>query len=175
MRWTIPAVLVFALVAGGCESEPVSPESAAGDLAFSKNAATSSVTGGGRVVYPPEEFGDFSETYGISARTRPGGTAEGMIEAHWRGDGTLVEAVKFHGDVTCLKVTGNSAWLGFTISRTDEPLGYPEGSKWLVKLVDDGAEDAVSYFYRTGVTCEAISPNFNPRLFAWTNGDLMIR
>ena len=180
MRVLVPAVVVSALFVTACESGPTDIQPLTPDAtAFARSAPTHSVTGGGTVVYdtdPGYEVGS-RESYGISARQRPDGSVEGMIEMHWPAPYDL----KAHGTVTCLNVEGNQAWIGFAISRTDQPDAFPVGSQWVFFVTDNGAgknsaPDQVSYFFRVAdaALCSTLSGPINTQ-FDWTNGNLTVR
>jgi hypothetical protein len=178
VRTANAVTLVCSLVVGAaCADAPTAPDQDPGPL-FSSNAPLSSVTGGGRVVYDPGAipgYPDYAETYGISARARPDGSVEGMIESHWPAP----YDVEFHGAVGCLKVVGNIAVIGYEVTRTDNDAGYPVGSRWVFRVRDDGTgpdTDAISYFYPVGNVgaCQTLNLTNTP-WFTWTDGNITIR
>lgn len=176
MRSSVAVIMLCSAILAAC-SEPTSPEAFDMGPAFSK-APVHSVTGGGRVDYTGvDNLPDgYTEMHSISARSRPDGSVEGQLESHWPAP----YDVKFHGAVDCLKVEGNTATVGFTITRSDNPT-FPKGSRWVFRIKDDGAQDAITSYGSIGLpalTCQTprVLEIFDTLpLFALTNGNFNVR
>ena len=176
MQTSIYFGIVSSLFIGACFTEPEG-EPEGQPVAVARNAPERSVSGGGRVDYDfaglPEGY---RETYGFSARQRPDGSVDGNIEFHWDAPYDL----KAHGDITCLNVQGNGAWIGFAITRSDQPEGFPVGAEVVFYVADNGSghaapADQVSFFF--GAPAQVCQYQDGPprALFDWTHGNVTVR
>jgi hypothetical protein len=175
MRSKLPFAIAstFALCAAACMTEP------GDDLGTSADelgrAPVHAVTAGGQVHYPhlggvPDGY---SEKYAISARQAADGTVDGQVEIEWDPPFDF----KAHGEVTCLNVQGQGAWLGVVLTHSDSPQ-FAAGTELVFFVQDNGAgndsEDAIS-FTADGPAdrCSEISGEAGD-LFAWT-GNVTVR
>jgi hypothetical protein len=115
VRNTLKA-LVGAILLSGVIVPTVSAES---------QAAVHSVTGSGLVHIPTDFFfpgsGSFYERFTISARQAPDGTVEGHLIVDAFSESRPVGHSMTVIDVNCLSVTGNTAYYGGVIVRTNDP------------------------------------------------------
>ena len=85
------------------------------------------VTGGGQLVGE-----DWTETYGITARSDADGNVSGQVEMH------IVGLPALHGNVTCLAVDGTSAWIGGMIQESQDEAIVPVGTQFWFRVQDNG-------------------------------------
>jgi hypothetical protein len=125
------------------------------------------VTGGGQLV-----GAGWTETYGINARLDAAGDVSGQVEMHIDG----LPAV--HGQVTCLAVDGNSAWIGGVVSHSQDETVVPAGMEFWFRVLDNGngnPPDRISTI-RLGLpaaTCNERRPVMVPWLLE--RGNLVVR
>jgi len=95
-----------------------------------------SSVGGGQLDLRALELAN--EIYGIVAKKDGNGNVEGqatVVGLHV--DDT--QLVNLHGDVTCLQVSGNQAWIGVTVTQsTAAPGPYSVGGSFWFRVQDTG-------------------------------------
>ena len=176
MQSFVRVIIASSFLVGACVSEPDDSDNLGSAGEAVSRAPQHSLTGGGRVDYDLDFLpSGYSETYGISARLRPDGSAEGNIEFHWDPPFD----VKAHGDITCLKVQGNAAGVGLVITRSDNP-AFPEGLELIFSVVDNGsghnAPDQISGFGGAPAeVCQDLDLGDGGGLFDWTHGNITVR
>lgn len=178
MRSSVIIGLGSSLIMGACFTEPVDdPDGDPDIVAVARNAPTHSVSGGGRVDYDLEGLPEgYRETYGFSARQRPDGSVDGNLELHWDPP----YDVAAHGDITCLNVQGNGAWIGFVITHTNQPESFPVGGESVFHVVDNGSggnapDDQVSFFFGAPAAVCGYLVGPPAELFDWTHGNVTVR
>ena len=105
-----------------------------------------SVRGGGSGTFPAG-FGAITGDrlhIEVSARTLASGTAIGTVQVvHQHDAGALV--AQLHGTVTCLQVSGTTAWVSGTVTggKIAEAPGFdPTGQTFAITIQDQGSSDA---------------------------------
>ena len=112
------AVLVFSLVCAAC-SDPAEPTS----------SGNAEVTGTGLVRMTQVSFRTTVDV------RRVDGVLSGTVATAAEIGGTAVE---HSGAVNCLRVSGRSAWIGSTITTTNNQVLAPLGSRVIVMIRDLG-------------------------------------
>jgi hypothetical protein len=75
--------------------------------------------GGGHIMFGEEvDLVDARRTFAFTAKTLADGTTQGQFQINNRTEGPFF---KEHGEVTCLKIVGNKAWIGGVVTQTDGP------------------------------------------------------
>ncbi len=100
----------------------------------STSAPIHQLTGGGKIDLTA--FDLFPETYAFSASVDGGGNVRGQAEIRLSDP-----LVSFHAEVTCLAVSGNSAWVGGVVTQTSDPEVTPEGRQFWLRVQDNGDGD----------------------------------
>ncbi len=131
------------------------------------------VTGGASDSFP----GLGTEQYALNARVDEAGAVSGQ------GSFTFVFPVaEFHAVINCLEVDGNVAWIGMTITETDNSLpfpgGLPVGLNLVWQLRDNGqganaAPDEQSFFF-PGPACTEQPDLFGVATFEFDTGNIRI-
>ncbi len=138
------------------------------------------VTGGGAFVLPG--FGE--ESYAFNVKM----DAAGRV---W-GQGQFTFAIpygSFHVRMTCLAVSGNTAWMGMTITKTRNSLAYPVGLNLMWSVRDNGEGEASPYdqesYFFTDTTLPLYFPGTTDCLdmpdllgfeaFDWLEGNVQVR
>jgi hypothetical protein len=115
---TTPCSVLLALGATitGCGGDrPVLGPEDAGAASLAAGGLAARIMGSGthlRVGTAGEEL----TTFAFSALRRDDGTATGQWQYHFR-----VAGFSMHGDVSCLSIADNEAWVGGTISKVSSP------------------------------------------------------
>jgi len=127
MRWQISLVAVLALfVAVSCDQQPVEPqlqqETVAPLFSSGHGAVVEKVSGGWNDTNP-----GFPRTFAFTAIRY----ADGTVSGRWERYGI------FHGDVLCLTVVGNQAWIG-TLDDDTPPISPFAGTEGGFRVVDNG-------------------------------------
>ena len=126
-RRIIFAALALAIVA--CE-QPTAVDVDA-EPAFAKGRVTQSVTGSGSFV-----FNGNNRTFSFTARIH----ADGSVDGQWQRitHNGLPGQSRSHGEITCLTIIGNQAWLGgFKTLSTSGGVEPPNnGVVW--RVIDNG-------------------------------------
>jgi hypothetical protein len=176
MRQSIVLLAITSSFFAACLTEPDDELGSSTDEL--RGTPVHTVSGGGQVQYP-DGFGlppGYAENYGFSARQRADGSVDGQIELQWDPPYDF----KAHGEVSCLHVDGNSAYLGFTITHSDNPAFGP-GVEGVFEVQDHGsgagaAPDTISFFL-LGFPL-ALCDQFPPGAFGafdWTHGNVTVR
>ena len=109
-------------------------------------------TGGGQILVASDGRGP-GDTITFQAQARPDGTSTGMVNIIDRaGDGSG-KGYHFRGDVTCIRVDGNTAQLAGTGEGPDGTTGFT------LVVVDNGEgsladNDTIVLQYRNDPTCD---------------------
>jgi hypothetical protein len=126
-RWT---TILCAAVLAGCDSglEPTATRPTALPL-FSQGSGpvVQSATGAGHFT-----VGGELRTFSFTALRYADGTVQGEYELLSRLTGTRI-----HGDVTCLSVVGNQAWIGGVQEHSNNPAILPGGENGF-RVADNG-------------------------------------
>jgi hypothetical protein len=126
-RWT---TILCAAVLAGCDSglEPTATRPTALPL-FSQGSGpvVQSATGAGHFT-----VGGELRTFSFTALKYADGTVQGEYELLSRLTGTRI-----HGDVTCLSVVGNQAWIGGVQEHSNNPAILPGGENGF-RVADNG-------------------------------------
>ena len=104
---------------------------------FARSAAAPvhQLTGGGKIDLA--QFDLFPETYAFSASVNGDGHVRGQAEIRLSDP-----LVSFHAQVTCLSVSGNSAWVGGVVTETSDLNIAPEGMQFWLRVLDNGDGNA---------------------------------
>ncbi len=120
--------LAWCLVAGGvlvgCDAA-TAPEPFAADAAFN-TAISEKATGSGHF-----DVGGELRTFSFNAIQR----SDGKITGQWQVKNRLLEVI-VHGNVTCITVIGNSAWIGGSITSSSDPTFVGNDARW--RVIDNG-------------------------------------
>jgi hypothetical protein len=141
------AVLASALIACGGDA----PTAPAASLALG-NAPVLSVTGSVHFTNP-DFFGNPVEVRMISfnAKKNENGEVSGRFEYH---QVFLGNTFKFTGEMTCLSVRGNRAWLGARVLDATNPARIGQFGWWQVTDNGEGANDDADLGGLVGVGSE---------------------
>ena len=109
-------------------------------------------TGGGQILVASDGRGP-GDTIAFQAQARPDGTATGMVNVIDRVEGAGGKGYHFRGDVTCIRVDGNTAKLAGTGEGPDGTTGFT------LVVVDNGEgaaadNDTILLQYRDDPTCD---------------------
>ena len=119
MRATRSSVLLaLSIILAGCGGDrPVLGPEAADAPALAAGGVAARLTGSGTHVRTGTT-GDELTTFAFSAVRQADGTTAGQWQYHFRLNG-----FSMHGDVSCLSVAGNEAWVGGKVTKvvSDEP------------------------------------------------------
>ena len=107
------------------------------------------VSGGGSAPIPDEPM----ESYGFQAQIDADGDVKGKAVFQFRP-----QDAKFFGDITCLHVNGNDAWLGGELTRIDVE-GFPPLPIYFVWMVRDNGQGAASVSDQVGPLLISLNPN----------------
>jgi hypothetical protein len=124
------------------------------------------VTGGGQYI------GSSTETYGFTARKDADGNVKGQVQMQLGG------LPAFHGEATCLAVSGNSGWIGGVVTSSQDETIVLKGMPFWFRVIDNeasGTPDRIS-FIRLGLAaniCNEMRPAM-PHV-AWTHGQIVVR
>lgn len=131
------------------------------------------VTGGASDSFP----GLGTERYALNASVDEAGAVSGQ------GSFTFVLPVaEFHAVINCLEVDGNVAWIGMTVTETDNSLEYPNGlpvgQNLVWQLRDNGqganaAPDQQSFFV-SGPACTTKPDLLGFATFEFDTGNIRI-
>jgi hypothetical protein len=119
------ATLCAAAVAFGCGS-PAADHSSAATTSAALSTAGQRATGAGHVV-----IGDARRTFAFTAVRHQDGTVSGEAELFNRATGFLV-----HGEVICMTVIGNHAWIGAIIKQPI--VSFCDGTNMYFHVQDNG-------------------------------------
>jgi len=129
--WT---TTLFAVVLAACDGGSAPPATAARSAA----ASTTLSQGSGPVVQSATGAGHFTvggelRTFSFNALKYADGTVQGQYELFSRVSGTRI-----HGDVVCLSVVGNHAWVGGSQDHSSDNVAFPPGLENGFQTVDNG-------------------------------------
>jgi len=124
------------------------------------------VTGGG------QHIGSSTEVYGFTARKDGAGNVKGQVQMQLGG------LPAFHGDATCLAVSGNSGWIGGVVTSSQDETEVPVGTQFWFRVIDNeasGAPDQIS-FIRLGPAA-SICNEMRPAMphVAFQHGQIVVR
>lgn len=161
--------LVFAISFAGCESSTIVEPDMDPSFARSGSAPVQSVSGGGTVDVTAGR-----STYAFHASINGAGAVKGKFELHFSSSPTQV-----HGDVTCLVIDGNQAWLGGVITRSNDEGAFGVGGEIVWSAEDNGEgknadPDRVSAFFG-GLDADVCLTKFAVGTNEWSNGNVQIR
>ena len=128
--WTT-ALFAMVLVACGGSAPPASvARSAAAPAALSQGSGpvVQSATGAGHFTVAGE-----LRTFSFNALKYADGTVQGQYELFSRS-----AATRIHGDVVCLSVVGNHAWVGGIQDHSIDDVAFPPGGENGFQTVDNG-------------------------------------
>ena len=162
------AAIALAISLTACES-PTGVRllaNATPNAARSDAAPVHMVTGGGQYV------GTETEVYGFTARKDSDGNVKGQVQMKLGG------LPAFHGDATCLAVSGNSGWIGGVVTSSQDETIIPVGMPFWFRVIDNdatGDPDKIS-FIRLGLAA-SICNEMRPAMphVSWTHGQIVVR
>jgi hypothetical protein len=105
-------------------------------------------SGGGSAPIPDEPM----ESYGFQAQIDADGDVKGKAVFQFRP-----QEAKFFGDITCLHVNGNDAWLGGELTKIDVE-GFPPLPIYFVWMVRDNGQGAASVSDQVGQLLLSLNP-----------------
>ena len=149
-RYCVAVLAVAALACTGAEGgAPTSPDVA---LAASQAPAVS-VTGSVHFINP-DFFGNPVEVRNLVFNARK--TADGEVSGHFQYQQVFLgNTFKFRGEMTCLNVIGNRAWLGARILDATNPARIGQFGWWQVTDNGEGDNDAADLGGLVGIGSEA--------------------
>jgi len=165
-------VLTTALVLSFCILAASSPAASAG---------TSPSANGGSHLTVHNVFGLETlvlQTFGFTATIKSDGPADGWFQYRDVEDGTPFTA---DGPVTCLTVMGSDAWIGSTITKSNDPTAVGLGGWWHVTDNGQGsgsAPDVTSFLGVGSLDAAAAFCANHPAYrfpFAIDGGDIQVR
>lgn len=171
LRTRTLASFAAALALVACEVTPVTGPDVEPSFARAGNAPVHFAAGGGTVL---TDFG--RSTYAFHASMDADGVVKGQVEIHFSS-----ADLDIHGDVTCMSVAGNQAWLGAVITRSawiDSPWSVGRSMIWTV--IDNGegrnAEaDRISSYFAVASADQCLSQFGTEFIRDWTNGNAQVR
>ena len=137
-RFYLAALIVLGLVA-------LAPS----PVAFA-NQPLHKVTGGGSAVTP----GGSKESYGFQAQIDVSGNVKGKAVFQFRP-----QEARFFGDITCLQVNGNDAWLGGELTKVDVE-GFPPLPIYFLWQVRDNGQGMAADSDQVSVVLLSLNPAF---------------
>jgi hypothetical protein len=120
------------LPSGPAEPPPVLASQSAGPVVAIANGSGHRVRNGRALVFT------------FTARGKADGSAEGRYYLDWQDLGPALDHQRLQVvvDVTCMSVSGNTAWVGGIITHVDGPIAQ-EGTVSYFYVIDNGEGDAV--------------------------------
>jgi hypothetical protein len=118
------------------------------------------------------------QSFGFNAEIKSGGSADGWYTYREVDDGVPFDA---RGPVTCLTVIGSDAWIGGTITDSNDPTVVGSGSWWHVTDNGEGSNDPADITTFLGIGTAAQTQAFcdqHPAYkhpFAIDGGDIQVR
>ncbi|MBC7688518.1 MAG: hypothetical protein H7211_10105 [Aquabacterium sp.] len=115
-----------------------------------------------------------SRRFAFHANTMPDGTVQGSgVLTYTTGD------LKITFDIDCMKVSGQTATMSGTVTRSDGslPSVFVPGSKIFFRVIDNGegandSPDQMSLLYLTGIGCNSL---FNPPVSPIEGGNIQVK
>lgn len=133
MRTAVRFMILPAVLAA-CEA-PVGPDPALDAPMLSRQGVVASVTGSGIRDLDPDPRKQFIRAFTVSAVKQADGTVTGQYNMVI-GSGSETH---LHGDVTCLVVKGDRAWIAGDVDRWPFPEDQRDMSSVAVEIVDGGS------------------------------------
>jgi hypothetical protein len=172
-RLLLPLALA---VLAGCE-HAATPLMGPEDARYSEQRVVRSVTGTGHIDHPVGDE-DFFRTFAFVALERADGSVIGTFELTARE-----VPVRVHGQITCIGIADNAAWLGGEIEQSSDPDRVAPGTKVRWRLVDNGEgvatpPDQISLVLLGGDPasyCANMPPTSPIQLFDLVAGNLRVR
>jgi hypothetical protein len=171
-RLLLPLALA---VLAGCENAAplLGPE----DARFSQQRVLRSVRGTGHIDHPVGDE-EFFRTFAFVALEQADGSVMGTFELTARE-----VPVRVHGEITCIGIAGNAAWVGGEIEQSSDPDRVAPGTKVRWRLVDNGEgagtpPDQISFVALHGDPashCANMPPASPLQLFDLAAGNLQVR
>lgn len=130
-------------------------------------------SGGGSAPIPDMPM----ESYGFQAQIDAYGEVKGKAVFQFRP-----QEARFFGDITCLKVNGNDAWLGGELTQVDVE-GFPPLPIFFVWMVRDNGQGAAADSDQVSALLLSLNPDFAgtcitepvlPSLIDLTNGNIQV-
>ena len=142
-------------------------------LAMTSGTATAGngdkVTGGGQVIFSEGDVKASTIAFTAQGTTE---TAKGQIQFIDRSEGGGRDAVKYHGVVDCLEVTGNYGVLGGYKKRTG-------GNRFVLRVVDNGepnqGADMIQFDNETEDNACGDDEDDSPPEFSLARGNAQVR
>lgn len=159
MRTSISLVLSLTVAAAACTSDvPTSPRAMPRAALGVGNAPAVSVTGNVHFT-DPNFFGNTVEVpmLTFNARKNANGEVSGHFEYH---QVFLGNTFKFRGEMTCLTVIGNRAWLGARILDATNPARIGQFAWWQVTDNGEGEDDPADLGGLAGLGTEARNESY---------------
>jgi hypothetical protein len=173
-RWILtPSAPCMVIVLLACDpSAPPDPTGLPRPNASSQGVVQSA-TGSGHF-----ESGGELRTFAFSAVQR----ADGTVQGEWQVVSRVGAGTKLHGDVVCVSVLGNRAWVGTRIESSDNPV-VVIGSEGGFRVVDNGEgndppdQTSVAFFNGPAGFAQNYCNNrpAAPPLNAVLNGNIQVR
>ncbi len=114
------------------------------------NQPVHKVTGGGSAPIPDNPM----ESYGFQAQIDAYGVVKGKAVFQFRP-----QEARFFGDITCLQVNGNDAWLGGELTRVDVE-GFPPLPIFFLWQVRDNGQGMAADSDQVSVLLLSLNPEF---------------
>ena len=139
MRVSYGLILLVVAAAAACSTETPTSVRMPAQASLGANAPEISVTGNVHFTNP-NFFGNpvLVRTLTFNARKNAAGEVSGHFEYH---QVFLGNTFKFRGEMTCLTVIGNRAWLGALILDATNPARIGQFGWWQVTDNGEGADD----------------------------------
>ena len=125
--WTTLFAVALAACGGG-SAPPATVAKSTEASAKLTGPVVQSATGAGQFTVAGE-----LRTFSFNALKYADGTVQGQYELFSRSAG-----VRLHGDVVCLSVVGNHAWIGGSQDQSNDPVVTPAGLENGFQTVDNG-------------------------------------
>ena len=176
-----PLVLLLPLALVACSTPTMTDAPAmapSASAALSKGGVEHSVTGSGL----EDIFPGFTFTVEASVRSDASGNVSGQIHVRVLDLSAFgVAPYEVEEVPTCMRVVGNTAYIGAVVTKTSDPVNAPVGGVAVFWLQDGGPNGAdvghegPSYFYDpTGLICTATPPAGLPA-YSITHGNFVVR
>jgi len=126
--WTTTLCAMVLAACGNTDPPASMAKSAAASTTLSSGPVVQSATGAGHFT-----VGGELRTFSFNALKFADGTVQGQYELFSRS-----AATRIHGDVVCLSVVGNHAWVGGSQDQSNDPVAFPAGGENGFQTVDNG-------------------------------------
>ena len=153
MRVSYSLILILAGAVAACSSEAPTSIRVPSRAALGTNAPEISVTGSVHFTNP-DFFGNPVEVRTLTFNARK--NADGEVSGHFEYQQVFLgNTFKFRGEMTCLTVIGNRAWLGALILDATNPARIGQFGWWQVTDNGEGADDDADLGGLVGLGTEA--------------------